>query len=137
MSDFWNQSKSNTSKFLIVFQLANHVIMFGDSLKFFWVFFTLQAQHYCLWHLKIMLLNNQNGWHWKCSDVHGAKNGLEALSAESVNALIAWHMSVNTTDISLIPYHKLEIYIPNYLFIAELSTLQLLYFLVLPLYFFF
>lgn len=45
-------------------------------------------------------------------------------------------MGVNTTDISLIPYDKLETYILNYLFIAELSPSQLLYFLILILYFF-
>lgn len=47
-----------------------------------------------------------NPWHLKCSDVHEAKFGLQALSAESVKVLIAWHMSVNTTDVSVTLYHK-------------------------------
>lgn len=73
----------------------------------FRVFSTLQVQHYCLWHLKMMLLDN-----WNEVDIQhalqGAKNGLEAMSAESVEVLIAWHMSVTSTYIYLTQKPKYE-----------------------------
>lgn len=84
-------------------KLKHHVPVLSDhwELGYFQLFIIVQDQHCCVWHLKMILLRNV--WHSKCYDVQQAKNG--ALSAESVEVLIAWHLSVNSTDISFTPYY--------------------------------